>query len=60
MKSWANLGNVKLEFSKVLERLWGLRSSARYLKSKDFEKEDHNKFVTTLEEMFEFTKKSIQ
>lgn len=59
MKSWANLGNVKLEFSEILEKLWKLRDSARYLKSRDFEKEDHDGFVRTLEEMFEFTEKSI-
>jgi len=60
MKSWANLGNVKIEFSETLEKLWKLRSSARYLKSKEFEKEDRNRFVKILEEMFEFTERSIQ
>ena len=59
MKSWANLGNVKLEFSETLEKLWKLRSSARYLKSRDFERQDHNRFVDILNEMFKFTEKSI-
>jgi len=59
MKSWAELGNVKIKFSKVLEELYKLRSSARYMKSKDFEKEDHIEIINTLKEMFEFTERLI-
>jgi len=59
MKSWAILENTKIEFSDALEELWELRSSARYLKSKEFEKQSPNKFVKILEEMFKATKRAI-
>lgn len=55
-KNWANLGNVKKEHSHVLERLKGLRSSARYLYSTEFKKEDSNQIINTLEEMMKIAK----
>ena len=60
MKSWAELKNVKIEFSEVLEKLYKLRDSSRYIKSKDFEKEDALKIIDTLKEMLEFTEKLIK
>lgn len=60
MKAWAELGNVKIEFSKVLEKLYKLRSSARYMKSEDFKNENAIKIIDTLKDMFEFTEKLIR
>lgn len=59
MKSWAELKNVKIEFSEVLEQLYKLRSSARYMKSKDFEKENAPKIINTLKEMIDFAENLI-
>jgi len=59
MKNWADLGNIKNEFSETLENLSELRKSARYMNSKDFEKENTQKIIDALEEMFEFTEKLI-
>lgn len=59
MKSWAELGNVKIEFSEVLEKLYKLRDSARYIKSNEFKKEDAIKVFDTLKDMLEFTEKLI-
>lgn len=59
MKGWAKLGNVKVEFSEILEKLHKLRGSARYMKSKAFEKEDTKKIMVTIKKMFKFTEKLI-
>ena len=59
MKAWADLGNVRVEFSEVLEKLYNLRDPARYLKTGDFRKEDASKILVILEEMFEFTEHLI-
>jgi len=60
MKSWAELGNVKIEFSEVLEKLYKLRDSARYIKSENFKNEDAVKVMNTLKDMFEFTENLIK
>jgi len=60
MKSWAELGNVEIEFSEVLEKLYKLRNSARYMKSEYFKKEDAIKIIDILKDMFEFTEKLIR
>jgi uncharacterized protein (UPF0332 family) len=59
-KNWADLGNVKIEFSTTLSKLNSLRDSARYLASNDFKKEDANKILSTIEEMIKFAEDSIK
>lgn len=59
-KNWADLGNVKMEFSTTLSRLNSLRDSARYLASNDFKKEETNKILLTIEEMIKFAEDSIK
>jgi len=59
-KNWANLGNVKIYFSTTLSKLNSLRSSARYLASNDFKKEDMNKILLTIGEMIKFAEDSIK
>jgi len=59
-KNWASLGNVSQKHSDILKRLKELRSSARYLSSNEFEKEDPKKVLVILEEMFLFAKKSME
>ncbi len=59
-KNWAELGNVKIEFSNTLSKLSDLRDSARYLFSDDFKKEDPNKIMITLKEMIDFAENSIK
>ncbi|MEK6935750.1 MAG: hypothetical protein AABW67_03105 [Nanoarchaeota archaeon] len=58
-KNWAELGNVKMEFSTTLSGLSNLRDSARYLSSDDFKKEDPNKIKVILKEMIDFAEKNI-
>lgn len=59
IRGWSDLGNIKKEFSETLEKLFKLRDSARYVKSKDFEEEDTKKIMKILKEMFEFTEKLV-
>jgi hypothetical protein len=60
LTSWANLGNVKMEFSTALSRLKKLRDSARYVHSDEYKKEDSDKIKEIIKEMIEFTDKSIK
>jgi len=57
--SWADLGNVKIEFSETLSKLSGLRDSARYLYSEDYKNEDPKKILEILEEMIKFAEEDI-
>lgn len=57
---WAELGNVKMEFSSTLSKLSGLRDSARYLHSNEFKKEDHERIRKIVEEMIKFSEDSIK
>ncbi len=59
-KNWASLGNVSQKHSDILERLKKLRSSARYLSSNEFKKENPRRVLNILEEMFLFAKKSME
>jgi len=59
-KNWTELGNAPKEHSDVLTRLKSLRSSARYLCSTEFRKENSDKIVQTLKEMIEFAEKNIE
>lgn len=59
-KNWAVLGNVKMKHSKVLENLNRLRSSARYLCSTEFKKENPKEIVKELEEMIKFTEEGMK
>jgi len=54
LENWANLGNVKPEFSTTLSKLYSLRNSARYLASEDFKKESPKEIIGVLEEMISF------
>ncbi len=56
---WAELGNVKMEFSTTLSGLSALRDSARYLHSDKFKEEDPNKIKDIIKEMIDFAEKSI-
>lgn len=58
-KDWANLGNVKIEFSDTLSKLSTLRDSARYLFSEDYKSEDPIKILNVLKEMIDFAEKGI-
>lgn len=57
--NWANLGNVKIEFSTTLSKLNSLRNSARYLSSEDYRKEDPNRIAPILKEMIDFAEMTI-
>jgi len=59
-KNWANLGNVKIDFSTTLSKLDSLRSSARYLASDDFKKENADKILITIKEIIKFAEDSIK
>lgn len=59
-RNWVVLGNAKPEHSVVLEQLNRLRPSARYLCSNEYKKEDPQKIITTLEEMIQFSERSIK
>tara|TARA_Y100000310_G_C20699915_1_gene828764 strand:- start:6854 stop:7588 length:735 start_codon:yes stop_codon:yes gene_type:complete len=56
-KNWADLGNVKVEYSEVLEKLNRLRDSARYLSSIEFKKEKPKEIVKELDGMIKFAEK---
>lgn len=56
-KNFVVLGNVKIEHSNVLEKLKKLRSSARYVCSTDFKREDTNEIIKNLEEMMEIAER---
>ena len=58
-KDWADLGNVKMEFSTILSGLSGLRDSARYLHSDKFKEEDPNKIKGIIKDMIVFAENSI-
>lgn len=57
LKNWANLGNVKPEFSTTLSKLYSLRSSARYLSSDDFKKEKPQEIINVLNDMVNYWEK---
>ena len=56
---WANLGNVKKEFSDNLKRLKDLRDSARYMSSTEFKKEKPKNYIQIMEEMINFTNNNL-
>jgi len=58
-KDWADLGNVKMEFSTTLSGLSELRDSARYLHSDKFKGEDPNKIKEIIKDMIVFAENSI-
>jgi len=59
IKAWAELGNVKEEYSDKLKKLWDLRGSARYMSSTEFKNENPKEYLDTLDEMYNFVEKSI-
>lgn len=59
-KNWANLGNVKMEFSTTLSELSELRDSARYIHSDKFKEEDPSKIKDIIKDMVVFAENSIQ
>lgn len=58
-KDWANLGNVKMEFSTTLSGLSELRDSARYLHSDKYKEEDPDKIKNIIKDMIIFAEDSI-
>ncbi len=59
-QNWATLGNVKFEYSTILNKLNSLRPSARYLCSTEFKKEDPMRIIETLNEMISFVENSLK
>ena len=59
-QNWANLGNVKIEFSEILSKLSSLRDSARYLFSENYKNENPAKILKILEEMIKFAEENIK
>lgn len=59
-KDWADLGNVKMEFSTTLSGLSELRDSARYIHSDKFKEEDPNKIKDIIKDMVVFAENSIK
>lgn len=59
IRDWAELGNVKEEFSNKLSKLFWLRSSARYMSTTEFKQENPKEYLDTLDEMYGFVEKSI-
>lgn len=59
-KNWAELGNAPKEHSNALIKLSSLRSSARYLCSTEYLKENPHDILKTLNKMIEFAQKSIE
>ena len=59
-RNWAELGNVKMEFNTTLSKLNSLRSSARYLSSEDYKKENPEKILLVIKEMIDFVEDSIK
>ena len=60
LNNWANLGNVKMEFSTTLSKLRDLRDSARYVHSDKYKEEDPNKIKDIIKEMVVFAENSIK
>lgn len=60
IRNWADLGNVKNEYSTTLSKLNSLRSSARYLSSTQYKKENTSDIIKTLEEMIMFSENAIK
>jgi len=59
-RKWADLGNVKTEYSTMLSKLESLRSSARYLCSTQYKKENPSDIVKTLVEMIRFAENALK
>lgn len=59
LKMWVDLGNAKKEFSELLNSLWRLRDSARYMSSTQFKKEKPKEYLDMLDEMYVFVQASI-
>jgi len=59
IKAWAELGNVKEDFSDKLRKLEWLRNSARYLSTTEFKQENPKEYLDSLDEMYDFVEKSI-
>ena len=59
-KNWAELGNVKIEFSTTLTKLNSLRSSARYISSDTFKHENPPEILKTIKEMIDSAEESIK
>lgn len=59
-RNWAELGNVKMEYSKTLEWLISLRPSARYLTSIEYKKVQPEKILQSIKEMIVFAETSIK
>jgi uncharacterized protein (UPF0332 family) len=53
LKNWAELGNVKIEYSTTLSKLYSLRGSARYLASDNYKGEDPKLIFGTIKEMID-------
>jgi len=60
MKNWADLGNIDIKFSKLLEKLNSLRSVARYVNPGNLEKENSQEIIGVLNEMFKFTEERFK
>lgn len=60
LKRWADLGNIKMEFSTTLSQLSKLRDSARYVHSNLYQTEDPYKIKNIIQEMIEFAEESIK
>jgi len=59
-KSFTDIGNGKAIYSQTLKELNGIRKSARYLASNEYEQKDHNKISSILKEMISFAGESIK
>ena len=59
-RDWADLGNVKIEFSTTLSSLSELRDSARYLHSDKFKEENPTKIKEIIKDMIIFAENSIK
>ncbi len=59
LTSWANLGNIKPEFSTILSKLKSLRDSARYVHSENYKNEDANEIKEIIREMIKSAEDSI-
>lgn len=59
-KDWADLGNVKMEFSTTLSELSELRDSARYLHSDKYKESNPHKIKEIVKEMIVFAEDSIK
>lgn len=59
LDDWAKLGNIDTKYSKTFKRLNKLRSSARYLCSTEFLKENPDEIITILQDWVDISEKSI-